>query len=50
MNDIPVVEDLLALNILLYDLDVVEGKFIGQSARRSLQKRKLLCDYFNTQP
>ena len=25
MNDIPIVEDLLTLNILLYDIDIVDG-------------------------
>ena len=37
MNDIPVVEDLLTLNILLYDIDFVDGN-IGELARRSVQK------------
>ena len=38
MNDIPFVEDLLTLNILLYDIDIVDGNIIGELARRSLQK------------
>ena len=38
MNDIPFVEDLLILNIVLYDIDVVDGNIIGDFARRSLQK------------
>ena len=29
MNDIPSVEDLLTLNILLYDIDIVDGKVVG---------------------
>ena len=29
MNDIPIAEDLLLLNILLYDIDDVEGNIIG---------------------
>ena len=29
MNDIPIVEDLLTLNILLYDIDIVDGNNIG---------------------
>ena len=29
MNDIPIVEDLLTLSILLYDIDVVDGNIIG---------------------
>ena len=38
MNDIPIVEDLLTLNILLYDMDFVDGNIIGELARRSAQK------------
>ena len=38
MNDIPIVEDLLTLNILLYDIDIVDGNNIGELARRSVQK------------
>ena len=38
MNDIPIVEDLLTLNILLYDIDIVDGNIVGELARRSLQK------------
>ena len=38
MNDIPIVEDLLTLNILLYDINIVDGNIIGELARRSVQK------------
>ena len=38
MNDIPTVEDLLTLNIVLYDIDFVDGYIIGKLARRSVQK------------
>ena len=38
MNDIPIAKDLLILNILLYDIDNVDGNIIGELARRSLQK------------
>ena len=38
MNDIPVVEDLRTLSILLYDIDIVDGNIIGELARRSAQK------------
>ena len=38
MNDIPTVEDLLTLNIVLYDIDIVNGNIIGELARRSVQK------------
>ena len=38
MNDIPTVEDLLTLNILLYDIDIVNGNIVGELASRSVQK------------
>ena len=38
MNDILTVEDLLTLNLLLYDIDIVDGNIIGELERRSLQK------------
>ena len=38
MNDIPFVEDLLTLNILLYDKDIVDGNIVGELARRSVQR------------
>ena len=38
MNDIPTVEDLLTLNIVLYDIDIVDGNIIGELTRRSVQK------------
>ena len=36
-NDIPIVEDLLLLNILLFDIESVEGNIFGGLARRSVQ-------------
>ena len=38
MNKIPIVEDLLTLNILLFDIDIVDENFIGELARRNVQK------------
>ena len=38
MNDIPTVEDLLTLNIVLYNIDIVDGNTIGEVVRRSVQK------------
>ena len=38
LNDIPKVEDLLQLNIFLYDIDFVDGELIGELCRRSNQK------------
>ena len=37
MTDLPKVEEMLQLNILLYDLDFVDGDVIGELARRSIQ-------------
>ena len=37
-NNNPTVEDLLILNILLYDIDNVDGNIVGELARRSVQK------------
>ena len=41
MNDIPTAEDLLTLNILLYDINIVDGNIIGELARRSVQKYEI---------
>ena len=38
MTDIPKVEDLLQLNIFLYDIDFVDGELIGELCRRSIHK------------
>ena len=38
MNDIPTLEDLLTLNILLNDIDILDGNIVGECARQSLQK------------
>ena len=38
MTDIPKVEEMLQLNIFLYDIDFVDGQLIGELARRSIQK------------
>ena len=40
-NDIPVFEALLALNILLYDIDSVDGNKFGELAGRSVQKYEI---------
>ena len=41
INDIPTVEDLLTLNILLYDIDIADGNIVGELARRSVQKDEI---------
>ena len=38
MNDNPIVEDLLTLKILLYDIDIVHANIFGELARRNVQK------------
>ena len=38
MSDIPTFEDLLTHNILLYDIDILDGNIIGELAWRSVQK------------
>ena len=38
MNDIPTLEDLLTLNILLYDIDIVDGNIVEEVARQSVPK------------
>ena len=38
MTDIPKVEDLLQINIFLYDIDFVDGDLIGELARLNIQK------------
>ena len=43
MNDIPFVEDLLTLNIVLYVIDIVDGNIIRELARRSVQKYEKNC-------
>ena len=38
MKDITVVEDIVRVDIFLYDLDLVDGSVIGELARRSVGK------------
>ena len=38
MTDILKVEEMLQINIFLYDIDFVDGELIGELARRSIQK------------
>ena len=50
MTDIPKVEEMLQLNIFLYDVDFVDGELIGRQARRSIQQfetRVKLLRYYN---
>ena len=36
ISDIPTVEDLLTLNILLYEIDIVNENIVGELAKRSV--------------
>ena len=38
IDDIPYVEDILAINIFTYDIDLIEGAMVGELARRSIKK------------
>ena len=38
VNDNPCIEDLITLNILLYDVDIVDGNIVGEFARQNVQK------------
>ena len=38
MDDIPSVEDIVAINIFIYDIDFIDGAKVGELARRSIEK------------
>ena len=38
MDDIPSVEDILGINIFIYDIDIIDGAIVGDLARRSIKK------------
>ena len=38
MDDIPYVEDMVVINIFIYDIDLVDGAMVGELARRSIKK------------
>ena len=38
MDDIPSVEDIVGINIFIYDIDLIDGAMVGQLARRSIKK------------
>ena len=41
MNNIPTVEDLLTLNILLCDIETVDENILRELARRSVQEHEI---------
>ena len=38
MDDIPSVEDIVGINIFMYDIDFIDGAVVGELARRSIKK------------
>ena len=38
MDDIPSVEDIVGINISIYDIDLIDGAMVGELARRSIKK------------
>ena len=44
MKDFATLEDLQSLNILPFDTDIVDENFIGELARRSLNKNNEMCE------
>ena len=38
MDDIPYVEDIVSINISIYDIDLIDGAMVGELARRSIKK------------
>ena len=38
MDDIPSVEDIVGINIFIYDIDLIDGAIVGELARRSIKK------------
>ena len=50
MDNLPVVEDVVAKNIFIYDIDIQDGDFVGELARRSIGKYQntlKLLRYYN---
>ena len=38
MDDIPSVEDIVGVNIFIYDIDLIDGAMVGELARRSIKQ------------
>ena len=38
MDDIPSVEDVMGINVFIYDIDLIDGAMVGELARRSIKK------------
>ena len=48
LNRVPLIEDLLTIRILLFDLDFVDGNVAGEISRRSVQKYKIMFNCWDT--
>ena len=48
MTDIPKVEEVLHLNVFLYDIDFVDGELIGELCRKSIQKYEKKSSFYAT--
>ena len=46
LHDIPKIEDLLQLNVFLYDIDFVDEEPIGELCRRSIQKYEKTSNFY----
>ena len=40
IDDIPSVEDILSINIFIYDIDLIDGPMVGELARRSMKSTR----------
>ena len=40
MDDISSVEDIVGINIFIYDIDLIDGAMVGELARRGIKKHK----------
>ena len=38
MDDFPSVEDIVRINVFIYDIDLIDGAMVGELARRSIKK------------
>ena len=50
LDDLPVVEEVLTLNILLYDIVILNGNTVGELAGRSVKNKQKYCQTDDIQP
>ena len=46
MDDIPSVEDILGINIFIYDIDFIDGATVGELARRSIKNTRRMFSWY----